>query len=442
MKELHQVGDIIGDRYEIVKFLGQGSMGTTYAATDRDRDFSVALKVVSLKQMKEWKILELFEREARFLANLNHPAIPNYLDYFQLDTPGDRRFYLVQELVEGQSLTQLVESGWHCDEAEVCRIAAEVLKILDYLHHLNPPVIHRDIKPQNIIRRSDGRIYLVDFGAVGDLYRRNLVRGGTFVGTLGYMPPEQCRGRVFLASDLYALGTTLLFLLTHRSPEEIPHNRLKIDFRSRVHISPELAGWLERAIEPAVEDRFHSAREALKVLQAIAEPRLQLRPPPENSRIILKRSDRRLVLNIPPVGLRNNKYWAYFSILWNVLLLGLTFAVFFEAISLGDRLLFLVLLILPEWVVGVLLLRWLSWAIAGRVEVEIDRDTARIRWECLGVSHTVREPISGLVASEIGLGKHAFAYGFSWEERDWLRSELSVFLTTLKYARSFGDPEN
>lgn len=101
---MHQPGDLIKERYQIVNLLGQGGIASTYAAEDLNFAQQVAIKVLSLRQLKDWKALELFEREGKVLAQLNHPGIPNYLDYFQLDTEGDRRFYIVQEIAPGQSL--------------------------------------------------------------------------------------------------------------------------------------------------------------------------------------------------------------------------------------------------------------------------------------------------------------------------------------------------
>ena len=157
MNNLHQPEDIIGQQYRIVRPLGRGGMGTTYEAVDLENSQKVAIKVVSLRQMTDWKILELFEREAKVLAHLHHPAIPKYLDYFQADSLNDRCFYLVQELADGESLAELIDKGWHPDEDTVQDIALQVLNILQYLHNLNPPVIHRDIKPKNIIRQADGK---------------------------------------------------------------------------------------------------------------------------------------------------------------------------------------------------------------------------------------------------------------------------------------------
>ncbi|MBZ8180716.1 YqaE/Pmp3 family membrane protein [Oscillatoria salina] len=278
METRHQPGNIISSRYRIVAPLGEGGFSTTYEAEDLTNYQRVALKALSLRYVQDWKVLELFEREARILANLQHPGIPAYKDYFHEDTESDRHFYLVQEMVSGTSLADLVASGWHATEAEVKQIATQILSILDYLHQLMPPVIHRDIKPKNIIRQSDGKIFLVDFGAVQDVYRNTMTAGGTFVGTFGYMPPEQYRGQAFFSSDLYSLGATLIFLLTHRSPTELPQKRLKINFRDRVQISSDLANWLDKILEPAAEDRFQTAKQAQQALEKPEIPTIPTYP--------------------------------------------------------------------------------------------------------------------------------------------------------------------
>lgn len=267
MEELHQPGDIIAERYRIIDTLGQGGNGITYKAEDLKSSEQVALKALSLHHMSDWKQMELFDREAQTLASLNHPGIPKYLDYFQVDTPEDRGFYIVQQLVVGKSFAELVKNGWRSKEAGVRNIAVQVLKILIYLQKLTPPVFHRDLKPQNLIGGKDGKVYLVDFGAVQNTYRSTFSYGSTVVGTFGYMAPEQFQGQALPATDLYGLGATLLFLLTHRSPADLPTDRLKISFRKRVQISEQFADWLEKMLEPDAEDRFVSAASALAALQ-------------------------------------------------------------------------------------------------------------------------------------------------------------------------------
>ena len=295
----HLPDDVVDRRYRIVAELGRGACGITYEVEDLTNHQHVALKVLSLSQAENWQVVKLFAREAKVLQTLDHPNIPKYLNDFYLDTECDRRFYLVRELVEGRSLADWVASGWHATEKQIEQIAVQVLKVLKYLHLLKKPVIHRDINPHNIIRQPDGTIFLVDFGAVQDIYRSTIARGSTFVGTLGYMPPEQFRGDVSTASDLYALGATLLFLATHRSPADLPQARLKIDL-SNVRLSPGLRGWLEQLLEPTVQKRLASVRDAVYALGLATGSLRQTYRQPAGSTVKFKRSNRRLVVeNIP-----------------------------------------------------------------------------------------------------------------------------------------------
>ncbi|AFZ07220.1 serine/threonine protein kinase [Oscillatoria nigro-viridis PCC 7112] len=275
MDIISQIPHNLVNHYQIKNLLGEGGSSTTYEAIDLKTNQRVALKALSLQKMNDWKVLELFEREANVLSKLNHPGIPRYLDYFYVDTPDNRCFYIVQELAAGQSLASLVESGWHASEPEIQRIATQILNILVYLHSQTPPVIHRDLKPENIVFKSpidsrkqkDWAVCLVDFGAVQNTYYNTLMRGSTVVGTYGYMAPEQFLGQAVPATDLYGLGGTLLYLLTHRSPAELPTNILEGDFRSQIQISSAFADWLKKMIAPDLENRFRSAKEALESLR-------------------------------------------------------------------------------------------------------------------------------------------------------------------------------
>ncbi|MEM7714471.1 MAG: ankyrin repeat domain-containing protein [Cyanobacteria bacterium P01_A01_bin.68] len=264
---MHHQNNIIAQRYEIIKILGEGGSGITYLASDLQNDRAVALKALSLHRLNDWKAMELFEREAKILAQLNHPGIPYYLEYFDADTDEEKHFYIAQQFAPGKSLALLVEENWRTNEQQVRDIAVQILEILIYLHSLTPAVTHRDIKPQNIIRDENGKVFLVDFGAVQDTYYSTFMRGSTVVGTYGYMAPEQFRGQAVPATDLYGLGATLLFLLTHRSPADFPTDGLKIDFRSQVKVSDDFADWLDKMLEPDLEERFSSAHVALEVLR-------------------------------------------------------------------------------------------------------------------------------------------------------------------------------
>ena len=263
LKQQHQPGTILNQNYRLQEVLGTGGSGITYTAQNLETNKLVAIKILSFHHLQDWKQLELFEREAQVLANLNHFHIPNYIEYFAVEDS----FCIVQELAPGKSLAQLVSSGKHFTEAKVRDITTQILKTLVYLHSQQPPVIHRDIKPENIILDSAGKVFLVDFGAVQNTYHSTLARGSTVVGTFGYMAPEQFMGQAVPATDLYGLGATLLFLLTHRSPAELPTEELKIDVSGCTQVSDDLTEWLEKMVEPDVADRFRSAKQALARLR-------------------------------------------------------------------------------------------------------------------------------------------------------------------------------
>lgn len=144
-------GTLLHGKYKVEAMIGRGGNGTTYRCRDEDTDLLVAVKALTLRSLKEWKQLELFQREAQILENLDHPCIPKYIDTFEEDTPTDRAFFIVQEIVSGKSLQDMIAGGWRADETEIIRIALELLDTLTYLSERRPPVVHRDIKPANII---------------------------------------------------------------------------------------------------------------------------------------------------------------------------------------------------------------------------------------------------------------------------------------------------
>jgi hypothetical protein len=220
------------------------------------------------------KDIELWERECETLATLDHPAIPAYLDHYTQQLPdGDQEFVLIQSFVEGDNLAQVIAAGRRWTEAEWLHLARQLLHILGYLHELNPPVIHRDVKPSNIILQADNRLALVDFGGVQSVMQEPM-GGSTVVGTHGYMPPEQLIGRASPSSDLYGMAATLVHLASGIAPSTLPMDRMQLRFRDVVHLSPRLEDWLGRLLAPMVEDRPSTAR------QALAELESALKPPP------------------------------------------------------------------------------------------------------------------------------------------------------------------
>ncbi|KXZ55099.1 hypothetical protein GPECTOR_3g253 [Gonium pectorale] len=393
-----------GGRYTVEEVLGAGSNAVAYRARRPDGS-EVALKALSLRGLRDWKALELFQREGQVLASLQHPAIPRYLDYFEEDDPKDRAFVLVQEVVKGKSLAAMITGGQRATEQEVSRIAGELLSVLQYLSSLRPPVVHRDIKPENIVLEGGawgGRVFLVDFGGVQAVASAGELAGlgSTIVGTYGYMAPEQFRGAAEPASDLYGLGGTLLYMITGQPPSAFPTERMRINWRSSASssaapASPALAALVDGLLEPLVEDRL-TAAEAVEVLQGKAsggrgaagrrevatsgfarrrqraapappatpeeaymrQAMALSRPParlarPTGSRVQLQRSeDGRLDVVIPPKGFTaDTAFTGTFALAWNA------FVAFWTVGALASGGLLFALFSAPFWFAGVQIAR-------------------------------------------------------------------------------------
>ncbi|MBD2129722.1 serine/threonine protein kinase [Microcoleus sp. ZQ-A2] len=266
-----QAKQLLQGRYCLQHSLGQNAGRQTWRAEDQKETppHPVIVKLLAFSPQMQWDEFKLFEREAQVLKTLNHPRIPKYRDYFSLDQhlgEGLCWFALVQDSIPGYSLEQRLDESQRFSEEQVKSIATQVLEILIYLHGLNPPVLHRDIKPSNLIWGEDEQVYLVDFGAVQDPMA---LEGTTFtvVGTAGYAPLEQFYGKAVEASDLYALGATLIHLLTGISPADLPHRNLRLQFRDQVSLNSGFLQWIESMTEPDLERRFVSATQALDTLK-------------------------------------------------------------------------------------------------------------------------------------------------------------------------------
>ncbi|MCW6035809.1 serine/threonine protein kinase [Spirulina subsalsa FACHB-351] len=461
MNTFYQAGDCItnpetGYCYEVLALLGQGSFGQTYLAhtlaprpeQDPSRQ-QVAIKVVSLKQMGGWKELELWEREVQTLGKLDHPGIPNYLDCFEQDTAGDRLFYLVQERVKGKSLAQWVEQGWQPSEKAIKWIAQETLRILEYLHSFHPPILHRDIKPENLILDSSGKVSLIDFGAVQTVYRDADSVVKTFVGTLGYMPPEQYQGKSYPTSDLYSLGATLVFVITGRSPDDLPHKGFKLNFRPYTNLSPHLTHWLETLLEPAREDRFKSAADARMILQQEAKiaQSVTVVPPPSWSRIKVKKTANSLAILCPPVGVNEESLPILIvGILGGVIL---PLLVFVDAEDMGEAVVQAITYSLLTWIVcfccGLLFAFW------GSIEITINSQEFWLEWR---IGNFVMKSWQGKTGSpnkieldvqvcdretetttcELRYKGEVQTFGklLSIEEQEWLVAQINQFLAEQK----------
>ena len=275
---------ILHGRYTLERLLGAGGQSRVYAARDAEDGSLVAIKILSLARVRDWKNVELFRRSAAVLAGLAHPAIPKLLEYFEETRSGFALYALVHELIDGETLAEAQKQGARFDEPGIRALAAELLSALDYLHGLSPPVIHRDLKPSNLMRRRDGRLVVIDFDLVRDVLRPD---GGSTMsaGTPGYTPIEQYAGEATPATDLYAMGVTLLVLLSRQSPLELRRaGEQRLDVRGHTRVSPELTRVLEKLVEPEPQARYQSAAEVVAALaeQAPPKPRLKVVPPPSD----------------------------------------------------------------------------------------------------------------------------------------------------------------
>lgn len=210
---------LLKERYRAIKPIGQGGFGRTFLAVDEDKPSKPPCVIKQFYPQAQGtntvqKAVELFNQEAIQLDGLGqHPQIPDLLAYFTYD---DRQ-YLVQEFIDGANLAEELAHKGAFNETQIQQLLKDLLPVLQFCH--DRQVIHRDIKPENIIlRRSDQKLFLVDFGASKSATQTALNQTGTSIGTPEYVAPEQIRGRATFASDIYSLGATCIKLLTGRSP--------------------------------------------------------------------------------------------------------------------------------------------------------------------------------------------------------------------------------
>lgn len=270
------------NRYQIIRALGTGGFGDTFLAEDTHMPSGRRCVIKQLKPLSnDPQVYQLakerFQREAVILEELGegHSRIPRLYAYFE--TAG--QFYLVQEYIEGATITSQVQKEGTLRESSVRTILVEILPVLDYIH--SKRIIHRDIKPDNIILRSvDYSPVLIDFGAVKEAMGTMVTPSGhaassIVIGTPGFMPGEQSAGRPVYPSDIYGLGLTAIYGLTGKIPQELETDPQTGTILWRKHaptVSPSLAEILDRAVQYHPRDRYGSAKEMLEALQGKTAP--------------------------------------------------------------------------------------------------------------------------------------------------------------------------
>ena len=267
-------GPLLGGRFRLGPRIGRGGQGRTYLARDERSvggEKRVAVKQLRLSAESGWKRFDLFERELRTLRSLDHPGVPRFIATFE-EPAGTH--YIVMEKAPGATL-RAIASRVRFTDAELSDMLERILDILAYLHGRRPPVVHRDVKPANLLRDADGKISLVDFGAVLEATQED--GGSTVVGTFGYMAPEQLHGAAGPRTDLYGLGATIVALAGTVEPEKVPRKGLRMDLdRHLPGMEPGLRRLLARMTDPDPEGRPGSASEALDALR-----RVGVRPEPD-----------------------------------------------------------------------------------------------------------------------------------------------------------------
>jgi DNA replication ATP-dependent helicase Dna2 len=247
-------GCILNNRYQIKELLGQGGFGAVYRAWDLHMCESCVVKE-NLNNAPE--IAEQFEREAKILFRLKHSGLPSVFDYFNDTKQG---LYLVMEFIDGQNVDEIITKQGPFSESEAIKIICQLCGVLEYLHEQNPPIIHRDIKPQNIIITSKGKAVLVDFGLAKSFYQNKKTTTGALGYSPYYSPPEQYKQLgTDVRSDMYSLGATSFTLLSGQIPSE---SFLRLNNNQSIsNVNIELVKIIEKAMAFKPEDRYLSVRE-------------------------------------------------------------------------------------------------------------------------------------------------------------------------------------
>ncbi|MEM9926886.1 MAG: bifunctional serine/threonine-protein kinase/formylglycine-generating enzyme family protein [Cyanobacteria bacterium P01_D01_bin.50] len=296
------VGEILRSRYKILEVLGSGAFGIRYLAEDIDVPYNPKCVIKQFKSNANPGVLNiakrLFESEAQVLYRLGNESdrIPKLFSRFE----DKGQFYLVQEFVDGEDLTKEVLPGKKSSEAEVIQLLEEILEVFTVTHNRN--IIHRDIKPANLIRRKkDGKIVVIDFGAVKEVSILMMNTEGQIfpsvaIGTPGFMPREQASGQPKLCSDIYAIGMLGIYALTGVEPHDLPKDPTngEIIWQNWANVSDQMADVLSKMVRYNFRERYQSAFDTMDAIIAL-KPKLK---PKSQSQSLINSKQRREVLKI------------------------------------------------------------------------------------------------------------------------------------------------
>jgi len=274
------IGEMLANRYEILEKVGDGGMALVYSAKDHLLSRIVAVKILRAQFADDEEFVERFRREARSAASLSHPNIVNIYDVGETD----RAHFIVMEYVQGNNLHDLIRDYGSFPQDVVVSVGKQIAMGLAHAHYHG--IIHRDIKPHNILVTDEGRVKVTDFGIAQAMSSTNLTQTGMVLGSVHYFSPEQARGvNVQAASDLYSLGIVLYEMIAGHQPfrgdspiaialKQIQENPLPLR-DSRPELDGELEDLVLKLLNKEPKKRPHSAEEVVKAFQRI-ERRIEM----------------------------------------------------------------------------------------------------------------------------------------------------------------------
>ena len=263
------IGQVIDDKYEILKLVGQGGMSKVYLAMDKRLNKQWAVKEIEKRATDRNNeiVIQSAIAEANLIKQLDHPAIVRIVDIID----NGNVIYIIEDYIEGETLGTILENNGAQPQELVIEWAMQICEALEYLHTRKPPIIYRDMKPANVMLKPDGNIKVIDFGIARE-YKDQSLADTVSLGTKGYAAPEQFggKGQTDARTDIYCLGVTLYHLLTGQNPCEPPYEIYPIR-----HWNPQLSAGLEAIIQKCTQlnpdDRYQSCAELLYALHHYEE---------------------------------------------------------------------------------------------------------------------------------------------------------------------------
>ena len=257
-----EIGTMLSGRYEVLKRVGSGGMADVYMAKDHKLNRNVAVKVLKSEYVEDEKFLKKFETEAQAVARLSHPNIVNVYDVGIEDGIN----YIVMELAEGMTLKEYIRRKGYLSPKETVEISLQIASAISHAHKNH--IIHRDIKPQNILVSEIGNVKVTDFGIAKATSSNTVTSTATAMGSVHYISPEQAKGRFCdEKSDIYSTGATLFHLITGK---KAGRNRTKAEeYLLKNYVSEAFAAVILKAMDPKSEKRYKNAREMFQALQNV-----------------------------------------------------------------------------------------------------------------------------------------------------------------------------